>query len=585
MASDIYTSQIKSNGETAESKYKSTMAQLKTDVDKLKGIVSSTIDTEIDRLIDKNEKGRIMGNCSNEIITKKVKALKPSDYFKITGQRIADIATARDDAISVMKPSEVKRPGTITEADWDAKNIDEKKKAFYDSLSTSEQEKYVFRSIPDNDKVTAITQDADYFFDALSEDDKLYLIAQYSAREDEEQGTRKAFDNKLEKSQKRKDRLKASIKEAANAVIKSMDATIAKNNQLIQKLEAQILQKKQELLDLQQKPIDVSKYFQVKNQNLTPDQLKQLEEDAKKDAIKNAQDAIDDLQKDLKDAKDAQKEVVEKLNNYKEKIENMLAEKNIYVGSQSIKENDSNDSNKLPDTASNKFGMTATGNSKLKQKQKAKNMLENMMLGTDVADFREMLNQYSYEDMVAMAYQLRGPFNKNKLRRFYDIALEDMLGKDDTKNNELKITLANVFGTDSITLDNLKNLHKLPPEKIKIIQDALTELNTNYSTKSQEEKEKIDLIMDYVKIGMLRRETEHFKGIRNFFRSRTANQRLKTLTVQLRKHAENVYDEKNAIVDRYNSFRKSIHVSEVDKSKIIKNPKTPNRNQRDQHVL
>lgn len=585
MASDIYTSQIKSNGETAESKYKSTMAQLKTDVDKLKGIVSSTIDTEIDRLIDKKEKSRIMNNYSDEMITKKVKALKPSDYFKITGQRIADIATARDDAISVMKPSEVKRPGTITEADWDAKNIDEKKKAFYDSLSTSEQEKYVFRSIPDTDKVTAIKQDADYFFDALSEDDKLYLIAQYSAREDEEQGTRKAFDNKLEKSQKRKDRLKASIKEAANAVIKSMDAIIAKNNQLIQKLEAQILQKKQELLDLQQKPIDVSKYFQVKNQNLTPDQLKQLEENAKKDAMKSAQKAIKELQKDLKDAKAAQKEVVEKLNNYKEKIENMLAEKNIYVGSQSIKENDSNDSNKLPDTASNKFGMTATGNSKLKQRQKAKNMLENMMLGTDVADFREMLNQYSYEDMVAMAYQLRGPFNKNKLRRFYDIALEDMKNKDEDGTTTVKGVLDKTFGNNVISIDDLKNMSKLPPEKIQKIQDKLTELNANYSTKSQEEKEQIDLIMDYVKIGMLRRETEHFKGIRNFFRSRVANQRLKTLTVQLRKHAENVYDEKNAIADRYNSFRRSIHVTEVDKSQIIKNPKTPNRNQRDQHIL
>jgi len=585
MASDIYTSQIKSNGETAESKYKSTMAQLKTDVDKLKGIVSSTIDTEIDRLIDKKEKSRIMGNYSDEMITKKVKALKPSDYFKITGQRIADIATAKDDAISVMKPSEVKRPGTITEADWNAKNIDEKKEAFYDSLSNSEKEKYVFRSIPDTDKVTAIKQDADYFFDALSEDDKLYLIAQYSAREDEEQGTRQAFDNKLEKSQKRKDRLKASIKEAANAVIKSMDAIIAKNNQLIQKLEAQILQKKQELLDLQQKPIDVSKYFQVKNQNLTPDQLKQLEEDAKKDAIKDAQDAIDDLQKDLKDAKAAQKKVVEKLNNYKEKIENMLAEKNIYVGSQSIKENDSNDSNKLPDTASNKFGMTATGNSKLKQRQKAKNMLENMMLGTDVADFREMLNQYSYEDMVAMAYQLRGPFNKNKLRRFYDIALEDMKNKDEDGTTTVKGVLDKTFGNNVISIDDLKNMSKLPPEKIQKIQDKLTELNANYSTKSQEEKEQIDLIMDYVKIGMLRRETEHFKGIRNFFRSRVANQRLKTLTVQLRKHAENVYDEKNAIADRYNSFRRSIHVTEVDKSQIIKNPKTPNRNQRDQHIL
>ena len=91
--------------------------------------------------------------------------------------------------------------------------------------------------------------------------------------------------------------------------------------------------------------------------------------------------------------------------------------------------------------------------------------------------------------------------------------------------------------------------------------------------------------MDYLKIGMFIRETLHFKGIRNFFRSRVANQRLKTLTVQLRKHAENVYDEKNAIADRYNSFRKSIHVTEVDKSQIIKNPKTPNRNQRDQHVL
>ena len=585
MASDIYTSQIKSNGETAESKYKSTMAQLKTDVDKLKGIVSSTIDTEIDRLIDKKEKSRIMGNYSDEMITKKVKALKPSDYFKITGQRIADIATAKDDAISVMKPSEVKRPGKITEADWNAKDIDKKKEAFYDSLSNSEKEKYVFRSIPDTDKVTAIKQDADYFFDALSEDDKLYLIAQYSAREDEEQGTRQAFDNKLEKSQKRKDRLKASIKEAANAVIKSMDAIIAKNNQLIQKLEAQILQKKQELLDLQQKPIDVSKYFQVKNQNLTPDQLKQLEENAKKDAMKSAQKAIKELQKDLKDAKDAQKEVVEKLNNYKEKIENMLAEKNIYVGSQSIKENDSNDSNKLPDTASNKFGMTATGNSKLKQRQKAKNMLENMMLGTDVADFREMLNQYSYEDMVAMAYQLRGPFNKNKLRRFYDIALEDMKNKDEDGTTTVKGVLDKTFGNNVISIDDLKNMSKLPPEKIQKIQDKLTELNANYSTKSQEEKEQIDLIMDYVKIGMLRRETEHFKGIRNFFRSRVANQRLKTLTVQLRKHAENVYDEKNAIADRYNSFRKSIHVTEVDKSQIIKNPKTPNRNQRDQHVL
>lgn len=585
MASDIYTSQIKSNGETAESKYVSTMAQLKTDVDKLKNIVSTTINTEIDRLIDKNEKCRIMRNYSDEIITKKVKALKPSDYFKITGQRIADIATARDDAISVIKPSEVKKPEGITKADWEAKNINEKKEAFYDSLSDSEKEKYVFRSIPDTNKVTAIKQDADYFFDALSEDDKLYLIAQYSAREDEEQGTRQAFDNKLEKSQKRKDRLKASIKETANAVIKSMDAIIAKNNQLIQKLEAQIIQKKQELLDLQQKPIDVSKYFQVKNQNLTPDQLKQLEEDAKNDAIKNAQDAINDLQADLKDAKDAQKEVVKKLNNYKEKIENMLAEKNIYVGSQSIKENESNDSNKLPDAASNKFGMTATGNSKLKQRQKAKNMLENMMLGTDVADFREMLNQYSYEDMVAMAYQLRGPFNKNKLRRFYDIALEDMQNKDKNGTTTVKGLLDTTFGRDEISIDDLKNMSKLPPEKIQKIQDKLTDLNKDYSSKSQKEKETIDLIMDYVKIGMLRRETEHFKGIKNFFRSRVANQRLKTLTVQLRKHAENVYDEKSAIADRYNSFRRSIHVTEVDKSQFIKNPKTPNRNQRDQHVL
>lgn len=86
MASDIYTSQIKSNGVSIDDKYASTLEQLQNDIKSLDSTVNRAISEEVDRLIPKEEKTRIMSNYSDEIILKKVRALKSSDYFKITGK-------------------------------------------------------------------------------------------------------------------------------------------------------------------------------------------------------------------------------------------------------------------------------------------------------------------------------------------------------------------------------------------------------------------------------------------------------------------------------------------------------------------
>ena len=585
MADGMVTSQIKSNTNAAESKYTATLAQLQSDVAKLKDCVTATINGEIDRLIDKDEKKRIMDSYSDEIIKKKVRALKPDEFFTIIGVGIQDIPNAESAAVSVMKPSDLKKPDGYPDITWDLIDLDNKKSVFYASLPDAEKQKYVFKGIPDSEKIAKVKADPEIFFETLTEDDKLYLIAQYSAREDEKDGTRQGFNNKLEKSQKRKDRLKEAIKKAANSVIKSMEDTIAVNDNLIKQLEAQIIKKKQELMELEQKPIDISKYYQAKNQALSPDQLEAIEKRAKAEAIGKMEKSIEDLEKDLIAAKDAQKEARTKLNEYKKQIEDMLAGKNIYVGSQAINENDSTRSSTLPDAAANRFGNAATGNSQLKQHQKAKNMLHNMMLGTDVQDFRDMLRMYSYKDLSAMAMQLRGPFSKRNLENFYQTAFTDMRDQDGKK--KINTILKAKFGPD-FKLSSLRNMNNMSAEQIKKIQGVLTELNDNYSIKSQKEKEEIDLIMDYFKVGMLMRETEHFKGIKNIWRSITNNekaQRFKFLRTQLTRHSQNVYDEKNSIVDRYNSFRESIHVAGVDKSKIIRNPKTPNRTGRDEYTL
>lgn len=181
--------------------------------------------------------------------------------------------------------------------------------------------------------------------------------------------------------------------------------------------------------------------------------------------------------------------------------------------------------------------------------------------------------------------KLKGPFNKNNLDDFLSVAYNDMK-KTDTDSKAfgpIKKLLEKKCGITQVS--QLTDMNSLSNEQLQNIQFLLMDLNNNYSTKPQAEKDQIDLLMQYVKLGMLKRECEHFKFFKNLVRNREQKQRFNMLTTQLEKHAENQYTERSSILDNLNEFRKRIKQPPIDKSKKLRSPQTPHRNTYDAHEL
>ena len=592
MADNVYTSRIKSNTKMKDLEFQTTLNQLKNDIKGLNSTVDKAVNDELDRLVPMDEKERIMNRDGGQVLSRKIGALKPSDFFKYTGIDAYD-PIYDSYADSAVKPSDVEMPAGFNKTIWEGMNSVAKKNAYITDLKTNKDSKYeelVFKAMPENEKIAAVTANPDIYFDMLSPNEKLMYIAQYSRREDETTGNRQKFKDKLGKAQQRKDQMKASIKNKANTLINSMNQVIEMNKREIEKLKEEITRKTVELQELQNKPIDINEFaafYNGRNKGTTPpdiDTLKKMAEAERDKSIQNLQKNIDDLNKDLRTAMKAQEKAVETLNNSIKEIENTLAEKDIYVGSQSISEKNKDvDAENVPATAYNTVG-NVVSNPNLSQRKKAKNMLKNFMETGNVEGLRLMIHQHSYEDLMAMAIQLGGPFNKANLSKMYDIAFTDMRRADKgEKLNAVKALLA----TKGLKLKNLRDMNDLDEKQVRDIQEILTDLNSNYSNKTQKEQEEIDLLMDYVKIGMLKRQTEHFRGLKNLFRPREKKLRMKMLTSQLEEHARNQFDEQNSTLDEYNSFRKLLKQPAIDKSrkKAVQRVSAPERNKVVDHEL
>lgn len=70
------TAEIQSNVNSAQTEYNSSYAQLLTDIESLNTTVNKTINDEVDRLIPKKEKSRIMRNTSSKTIDSLIKWVK-----------------------------------------------------------------------------------------------------------------------------------------------------------------------------------------------------------------------------------------------------------------------------------------------------------------------------------------------------------------------------------------------------------------------------------------------------------------------------------------------------------------------------
>lgn len=583
------TSEIQSNVNSAQTEYNSSYAQLLTDIESLNTTVNKTINDEVDRLIPKEEKSRIMRNTSSKTIDSLISGLKPSDYFTITGVDASSIPNAMQIAKDSMKPSDIIRPSNVDETTWNSYTPDQKKDAVL--ADTSKLEEFVFKGMPTTEKRSYIKADPAIYFDMLPDSEKLYLIAQYTQSEDEELGNTSKFMDKLDKSQKRKDQLKSSIKKKATKLLTSLQQTIDQNKALINTLKSEISAEKAELHKLQTTPIDITKFsefYKSKNPNVKVppiDELKKLAKADREDTIKALKKSIKDKETDLQSAITENSKAIETIESLKKSLETKLASKDIFVGDQAISEDSqSTTDSTLPSMAANTFG-SENPDPNLPQSKKAKNMMKNMIEKTDLETFRDYLQQYSYQDLVAMAKKLKGPFNKNNLDDFLSVAYNDMK-KSDTDSKAfgpIKKLLEKKCGITKVS--QLTDMNSLSNEQLQNVQFLLMDLNNNYSTKPQAEKDQIDLLMQYVKLGMLKRECEHFKFFKNLVRNREQKQRFNMLTTQLEKHAENQYTERNSILDNLNEFRKRIKQPPIDKSKKLRSPQTPHRNTYDAHEL
>lgn len=315
------TAEIQSNVNSAQTEYNSSYAQLLTDIESLNTTVNKTINDEVDRLIPKKEKSRIMRNTSSKTIDSLISGLKPSDYFTITGVDASSIPDAMQIAKDSMKPSDIVRPSNIDETTWNSYSIDQKKDAIL--ADASKLEEFVFKGMPITEKRSYIKADPAIYFDMLPDSEKLYLIAQYTQSEDEELGNTSKFMDKLDKSQKRKDQLKSSIKKKATKLLTSLQQTIDQNKALINTLKSEIATEKAELHKLQTTPIDITQFaefYKAKNPNAKPptiDELKKLAKDDRNDTIKALKKSIKDKETDLTSAMAENSKAIETIESLK----------------------------------------------------------------------------------------------------------------------------------------------------------------------------------------------------------------------------------------------------------------------------
>lgn len=602
MAKDTYTNIITNNKNSKISEYTNGLNKLKADIKQLNLTVNKTINSEIDRLIPIEEKKRFMDlDMTNEVeLNRKIASLKPSNFFSIIGESADGFTYAKNYALKAMKPSDLEKPTSIDEATWKAKSLDQKKEEYYNYIKAnapSKLEEFVFKGMPESIKKAKITGDANIYFDMLSNDKKLELIARYGEMENAIEGKNTKFEDDLEKAQKRKDKLKAGIKNDANALINSMKDLIEENAKQIRKLQEEIIKQEEELKKIKEQQIDVAAFTEIykrANPGVTlPDisELKKMATEERDNAIKRKKQDIKDLKADLETATAAQNAATIELNNAIKDIENTLAEKNIYVGAQSISEDTPTPSNNNSNVQNTSTGNTQIVDPKSSQSKRAGNMLKDM-IGTrkdtgsiDVEDFKDMIHSHSYEEMVAMAKQLRGPLKKHDLRVFYDIAWEDINKQHQKQKLEQEINNTLTANGINIKIEDLKNIRKLDKDTIVKLEDVLKDYLNNYNNMPKKEQEALDALMDYVKIGILRRQTEHFKGLKDLFTRKNIRLHIGNFTRLLEKHSENYFNRENSVYSRVNSLREKIKLPPIDISKKVNNPKSLNKNKPTEHTL
>ena len=88
-----------------------------------------------------------------------------------------------------------------------------------------------------------------------------------------------------------------------------------------------------------------------------------------------------------------------------------------------------------------------------------------------------------------------------------------------------------------------------------------------------------------VKIVILRRQAEHFKGIKDLFTNKNVRLRIGNFTRLLEKHAEKYYNRESGIYNRVNTLREKLKLPPIDVSKKVSQPKKLSKNKPTEHTL
>ena len=174
--------------------------------------------------------------------------------------------------------------------------------------------------------------------------------------------------------------------------------------------------------------------------------------------------------------------------------------------------------------------------------------------GSDPVAKEKLIRQYGHNQIISICEHL-GPIQKRQLRAKLQTMVNEVDAQGDIE-----------FGGITIDKDNLKGTDKkeLSANEIKEIDKELRDFIQNYGTKSVEERLEFEKKLLYIRAAFALRATQHFSGIRRFFKALKVNDDpYESINSSLSTLGAMNAAESEQVIDRSRMFRKSIGEPEL----------------------
>lgn len=542
-------------------------------INNINSTIKDIIDTEMHRLLGPSDKEFAAESDRN--MKKNINKMSQEQFFKVATKSGAhldayqeiltnDPAHAETLAKSAMKAGKLERPSTIDLKTWEGYSIEKKKNAYYTYLESSAEpenqqklKELVFDGMKYEEKKEMLEGQYEKYIESLSVEEKLELIARYSEKEKSE-SNEQTFTQSLEVAQEDLDSKRKTLESECNQLINSMKNVISINDMNIETLRQTVTMARQNLESACHNAYNTYLASNPPSPILKEKEYIETRYSSEQEyEILKAQ--VDSATENLQDAIEAQNEAVTAL---KEKIEELDR-----YGIELNKKRNTDTSRS--DNQGNSLNNSGTSNSKLSQKEKADNAFYNMFGKykeggeANAEDIKNMLHNESYEKLVSQAMQQKGILKRIRLKSFYGKFMwNELVSK--AKKDGIYQGIEDILQAEDvgIELEDLKKFRNLNVEQLTKINNLLT----GYKSKTVIQQEQLDSLMDFIKLGLLIKQTNYRKTLSNKKRDL-----IKNILNTSEKRAIGYHSRESKIINKTNKWLETIKTPHLKRTM----PSTP----------